>query len=482
MNDSGRKFDPQPMAAAGDVVLLPGPPPMPVIGNMGAIDSMHFHRTLEDWARQHGPLYQFRMMNRHFLATARRADISAILHNRPDQWRRTRRTTEMLEEAASRGVFTAEGDEWRRQRKLVMHALTPEVIQRFFPTMVAMTERLRLRWLAALDAGRQPDLLRDLKAYALDVTIGLAMGQDLNTLENEDIPLQRDIEFIFNRVARRLTSPVAYWRVFRLPVDRAADAANGRIQEAVAGFLAVARARLEAEPARRDKPSNMLEALLVARDAAGSGFSDATVIGNAIVMVFAGEDTTSNTMAWLIDLLSTNLESASKLTQEADSVLGTAPLASDWRRLDGLPWLDACTREAMRLKPVAPILAAEPTRDVMLGDTMVPAGMVVFMLLRHAFELDSGLGQPQQFLPARWLQTPGKEGMDDPSRKLLPFGGGPRFCPGRYLAQTEIRMVLAMLARNFVIERAPQAPVVDELFTFTMTPSTLPVLLRRRAL
>ena len=41
----------------------------------------------------------------------------------------------------------------------------------------------------------------------------------------------------------------------------------------------------------------------------------------------------------------------------------------------------------------------------------------------------------------------------------MPFGGGPRFCPGRYLAMLEIGMVTAMLMRNFHIERVGSEPV-----------------------
>jgi hypothetical protein len=81
---------------------------------------------------------------------------------------------------------------------------------------------------------------RDLKAYTLDVTIGLAMGQDINTLELEEHPLQRDIEFLFRLVARRLTSPFTYWRVpvLKRAQDREADAASARIQQAIFGFIA----------------------------------------------------------------------------------------------------------------------------------------------------------------------------------------------------------------------------------------------------
>jgi cytochrome P450 len=62
----------------------------------------------------------------------------------------------------------------------------------------------------------------------------------------------------------------------------------------------------------------------------------------------------------------------------------------------------------------------------------------------------------------------------------MPFGAGPRFCPGRHLAMLEIRMVLGMLARNFEVYRAPGTEPPGELYAFTMMPSELFVRLRPR--
>jgi cytochrome P450 len=481
MSKRGGKLEHHQIAATRSVESLPGPPGLPVFGNIGRLDAMRFHSTLEQWAREYGPIYKLRLMNQIFVATARREDISYILHERPGLWRRVERASTILQEVGVRGLFTSEGEDWRRQRKLVMHALTPEVIHRFYPTLVAMTERLQRRWTAAVDASRQPAMLRDLKAYALDVTVGLAMGEDLNSLENESNPLQRDIEFLFNRVARRLTSPIEYWRSFKLPVDRKTDAAVARVQAAAESFVRRARMRLDASPGLREKPSNMLEAMVAERDLPDSGMTDEDLVGNAVVMVFAGEDTTSNTIAWLLHLLCGAPPALARLTTETDTVLGPDIVLRDHGQLDQLPWLDLCTRESMRLKPVAPMLGFEPIQDLVLGDVYLPAGIVVFPLMRYAFTLDTKLERPSEFLPERWLAAQG-EALDDPARKLLPFGAGPRFCPGRYLAMTEIRLVVSMLARSFSLSPLPGAAPVEEVFTFTMTPSALPVLLQRRTL
>ncbi|MGR9091618.1 MAG: cytochrome P450, partial [Gammaproteobacteria bacterium] len=61
-----------------------------------------------------------------------------------------------------------------------------------------------------------------------------------------------------------------------------------------------------------------------------------------------------------------------------------------------------------------------------------------------------------------------------------PFGTGPRFCPGRNLALAEIKIVLAMLCRNFDLALTdPTQPVVEKL-SFTMLPDNLFVTFSRR--
>lgn len=62
----------------------------------------------------------------------------------------------------------------------------------------------------------------------------------------------------------------------------------------------------------------------------------------------------------------------------------------------------------------------------------------------------------------------------------MPFGGGPRFCPGRNLALVETRMVATMLYRHFDVELVSDPTAVGERFSFTMAPTQLHVRLHPR--
>jgi cytochrome P450 len=458
---------------------LPGPRPLPWIGNLHQVDKSAFHRSLEEGAAEWGPLYRFHFGRTPAVVISDASLMLPLLRDRPDALRRSSRLSKLLDGAnGAGGVFTAEGEAWRAQRKLVTRALTPEVIRKFHPTLHALVQRLATRWRGLAEAGAPIDIARDLKALTLDVTVALAMGEDINTLEHDDNPLQRDIHLLFHRVGKRLRSAVDYWKVFKLRADREADAATARVRAAMLALIAKARAQLQADPELRQRPANLLQSMLVARDAPDSGVTDEAVIGNALTMVFAGEDTTSSTLAWLVLLLARDAAVAGRLAAECDEVLGEQRVLADAAALERLHYTEAVVHETLRLKPAAPLMAVETPVEREVGGVLMPAGTRMFMLTRLVAQDAARFPDPRRFDPGRW--TGRTDVTSEPNRQMLPFGGGPRFCPGRYLALVEAKMITSMLARNFRLEALPGIDEVREVFTFTMNPSAVPVRLHPR--
>ena len=109
----------------------------------------------------------------------------------------------------------------------------------------------------------------------------------------------------------------------------------------------------------------------------------------------------------------------------------------------------------------------------------VPAGTDIFLLVRAAAGCAPSSRPAPRFEPRD--DVPAGPGAGPGRATTLPFGYGPRMCPGRNLALAELRSVTLMLARNFDIEAVPQALPVSEVFSFTLVPQHLRVRLRRRA-
>ncbi len=461
-------------APASRLQDLPTPPGLPVLGNLLQLAAGDVHRQLEDWSARHGPMFRISVGKSHALVVNDPAVENALLRHRPNEMARNPSVGSLMSELGPTGLFSAEGERWRRQRRLVMRALTPEAIANFHPTLLTVTRRLQARWTEAARAGTPVDVVRDLKRYSIDVTTWLAMGVDVDTLTHADNPLQTDVEYIFATLGRRLRMPVRYWHWLKLPADRRADAAMARIAEVSTRLIEQARTRLAADPALRARPSNILEALLLARDEPGSEFTDDDVRGNVATMLFAGEDTTANAIAWLLYFLASKPPVQQRARDEADALLGERSVADRPRELDALDYLEAAAIESMRLKPVAPLMSLKALCDLDLGGLHVPRGTLVFMVHRATALDPRHFSDPFAFDPGRWLGDAAEQA-DDPKRKLFPFGGGPRYCPGRYLAMVEIKLVASMALHAFDLSVAVDPDHIREHFTFTLGPETLPL-------
>ena len=462
------------------IEVLPGPRGLPLLGNLLQVRPVRIHRDIEDWCRRYGGLFRVRFGPILTLVVADHQLVNAVMRERPEGYRRpavTKRVaTEMMGQT---GLFLAEDGEWRKQRHMVMQGFAPHAIRAYFPALVQVALRLEQRWTRAAGAGASIDLARDLKRYTVDIVAGLAFGTEVNTIEHEDDALRGHLDTIFSGLARRSFALLPHWRWFRLPADRRLERSVAAVRSAVDNFVSQARARLGANPALRERPSNLLEAMIVAADQPGSGIDDRTVAGNVQTMLLAGEDTTANTLGWMIWLLHRHPQ-ALRRAQDEVRRLAPEPGAFSIEQMDALDWLDACAQEAMRLKPVAPFMPLEALRDTSIGDVAVPAGTLVWCVLRHDSVAEPYFSQPAQFLPERWLAEGAAAGLCADKRAASPFGSGPRTCPGRYLAMLEIKVAMAMLLARFDIDAVdtPDGGEAREQMGFVMSAVGLRMRLR----
>jgi cytochrome P450 len=450
---------------------LPGPRGWPLLGNMLQVDTGTLHLTAEKWSRQYGEYFRFRIGPRQILALGNPEAIAAALRDRPDVFQRTSRIAKISREMGFVGLFSANGEAWRRQRPMVMASFDPAHIKTYFPALGKVTERFARRWQRAASAGESIDLQADLMRYTVDVTAGLAFGADINTLESDREVIQSHLDKVLPSLFRRLMSPFGYWAWLE---NRKLGTHLAALHRAVADFIGQARARMAANPSLREKPANLIEAMIAARDTPGSGLNDGDVAGNVLTMLLAGEDTTANTLAWMIYLLHRHPEALQRARQE----VATKDLHK-YEDMTALPFVDACINETMRLKPVAPIIMLEPIRDAVVGGIDVPAGTIVMCLMRAGPTDARHFPDPQTFDPARWLSG---AGASSTKRVAMPFGAGPRLCPGRYLALLEMKMAMAMLLSRFEIESVgtPDGAEAREHLAFTMAPVGLRLKLKNR--
>ena len=451
----------------------PGPSGLPLVGNLLQLDLKQLHRVLERWSHEFGPLYAFRLGRKPVVVVADPEIIQNILRQRSNLYRRLGTIESVFQERGITGVFSAEGNDWKRQRRLTAHALDAGHLRQFFPARTKVTERLKNRWSLAADSQATSEVQQDLMRYTVDVTTNLAFGYDMNTLEKEGEVIQGHLEKTFPMINRRINAPFPYWRYLGLPADRALDRVLVAIRETINGFIMRTKERLAQNPELAAHPTNFLEAMLGANAVGEAAFTDDEVYGNVLTLLLAGEDTTANTLAWMIHLMIKHPEVQARMRTEVMQVVGKGGLLGQLADIDRLPYIEAVTHETMRLKPVAPVQFFEPGEDAEIAGVAIPKHTALMVPTLHGPLQETHFGAATEFRPERWLETETPSACPHNTKAFLPFGGGPRFCPGRQLAMVEIKTVMAMLCAAFEVTKTEHLEPVREMFSFTMMSENL---------
>jgi cytochrome P450 len=226
---------------------------------------------------------------------------------------------------------------------------------------------------------------------------------------------------------------------------RRMNAARRVLDEIV--YEEIAHRRTAPDPGRQD----ILSLLLTASDEDGSRLSDEEVRDQVMTLMFAGHDTSTSTLSFLLYELARNPDPLARVLDEQERVLGGAPPTP--AQLHGsLPYLDMVLDETLRLYPPAWIGPRRAVREFEFGGYRVPAGAYVNYSSWASHRLPEVFPQPEAFIPERF----------EPERKAalprgayVPFGGGSRICIGKRFGQTEVKLVATLILQRHGLELLP---------------------------
>ena len=170
---------------------LPGPSRLPLLGNAHQLArTSRLHLTAEGWARRYGPIIRVNIGRRRIIGISDADEIHRILRERPDGYRRWSEQEIVIREMGPGemlppGVFIAEGETWRRQRRLVITALNTNHLHRYFD-VVAHDDRATAQAPDRRGARRGVSWRSRTSSPPIRWTRSpeLAFGHDLNTLEH----------------------------------------------------------------------------------------------------------------------------------------------------------------------------------------------------------------------------------------------------------------------------------------------------------
>ncbi|KQP55127.1 cytochrome P450 [Methylobacterium sp. Leaf108] len=356
------------------------------------------------------------------------------------------------------GLLTAEGEEWRLQRRTLAPIFSARHVVDFAVAMNGAGARIARR-LSRRD-GTTIDVALEMTRVTLDVLERTIFTRGLSS----------DPDALGRAITRFLEAvgPIDPLDVFRIPafVPRI-----GRIraQPAIRYFEEVVDeliARRKALIAGGDAPADLLTLLLRAQDPeTGKGLTDLEVKANIVTFIAAGHETTANALTWALYCLSQDPESLRRLEAEVDAATGET---GDFDVAD-LPFTKAVLEETMRLFPPVPFMSRQAIAEDRIGRIKIPRGSLVmvapYVLHRHRTLWDD----PQAFVPDRFL---GENRAAIPRFAYLPFGAGPRVCIGQSFSLQEASLVLAHIVRSVRLAMAADHPPVVPLHRVTLRPES----------
>ncbi|SQD80384.1 cytochrome P450 [Moritella yayanosii] len=461
---------------------LPGPKQQVILGNFTQISAESFHTHLEQWAKEYGSAYQMRLLNKPYLVISDPKIGLEIIKQRPKLFNRTERLEWLFADLGIHGVFSSNGDKWKRQRRLIMPAFSYKTLANFVPQLKSLSINLQAAIDKKIATGEVFNVHKLLQYFTIDITTSLVFGYQTNMLlGNADTSLRDNIDRLFRALNKRSKYPFPWWRYIRTPETRRIDKAREEVYQLAVSMITKAKVDLAGNSVLADEPETILQAMIVASDSEESKLTDDELVANILTLLLAGEDTTSNMLAWTLYYLAQNPSLQQQVIDEVSRVCDGDIEKVDLTALEQFEFIEAILREGLRLKGTAPLISAEPTEDTVLSNGIkVPKGTAIFILTRPGGLDEKVVACPEKFNPERWLSTPEKPVCPHLQSSHIPFGAGARHCPGERLAMMEGKAVIARLCWYYVISQPEQAPEVGEEFAFTMRPTNLALTLTPR--
>ena len=325
-------------------------------------------------------------------------------------------------------VLLKDGEEHRTSRKMILPVFHRQAISDYFNTIQSVVTDSIADW------GKLGtfNLSNELSKLTLTVVVKIFLGSE----KTEEI---ERVSQLFNTLVDSLRGTIVKWDTPLTNYGRG-QAARRKISDYIRQIIKERAARGDLE-----QSTDVLSLLLNTVDEDGNKFTETQVINQAIGLLFAGHDTTSSLMNWLLFELGNSPTWRQRLRDECQQVMGDEPISMT--NLRQLPNMTNAIKEGERLYPPAFAISRMATADIEYGGYLIPAGwyVCIFPMLTHLLPeiyKDPDLFDPDRFAPPR------EEDKKQPY-SLIGFGCGVHSCIGVELAQMEMKIILSTLLQKY---------------------------------
>jgi cytochrome P450 len=348
------------------------------------------------------------------------------------------------------GLVTSEGDEWRRQQRLMRAYFTPKAAASYAELIDDCIERKLTNWDRA---GGVVDLHEDMVDVSLELVCRALFGLDAGRLQSIVRDAAQAVQQ-WHSDCQALCLPYPHY--FPIPSNYRYRKRTRALNRAVYALIRDVRASGGAG-------HGLLGALLNAKDEEGNAISDQELRDQIVTLFLAGHDTTASSLALTLYELSYRPDLQQQIAQEL-------------QRGEPSECLEHVLKETLRLYPAVHLVGRTALADVKLGKFLIRRGEEVILPLQVMQRNPRLFSRPDEFVPERWAGLP----PTCPRYAHLPFSTGPRVCIGQALAMAELRGIVAATLRRFRLKPlGKRAPRLENRMTLAPAPGMTRVAVSR---
>ncbi|KAI9253973.1 cytochrome P450 [Phascolomyces articulosus] len=363
------------------------------------------------------------------------------------------------------GIFVANGEQWRYQRKaasLIFNAANfrDNFSQVFVKEVNTMSEHVLDKKAAS---GETIDFQDIIYKFTLESFVNIGFGKNLDILTSEEnVPFAVSFDYCQHVAFERVINPFTDVRDKVKSIFRPGELSHKDHIKIIDDFAFLLVKERREQLKQGHEYSDLLSRFMNARNEKGQPLNDSELRDTVLNFIIAGRDTTAQTLSWGLYYLLTHPRVEAKLVEEVKQYI-TDEVENDptqfYETIKKMVYAHAVFYETLRLEPVVPSNAKMAIQDDVLPDgTHVRKGDLI---LWHPYSMGRAekIWGPdaKEFKPERWVQE-GKL-VRESAAKWPAFHHGPRVCLGQNLATLEGLMALTLLLKRYKFTLAPNQDI-----------------------
>ncbi|KAL9914288.1 putative cytochrome P450 301a1, mitochondrial [Glossina fuscipes fuscipes] len=467
---------------------IPGPKPIPILGNTWRLMPIIGQYTISDVARisfelhrQYGRIVRFSgLIGRPDLLFIFDADeIENCYRNEgPTPFRPSMPSLVKYKSVVRKdffgdlgGVVGVHGEAWREFRSKVQRPILQlSTIRRYLQPLEVITEDFLKRCVVLLDENNElpEDFDNEIHKWSLECIGRVALDTRLGCLspnlppDSEPQQIIDAAKFALRNVAT-LELKAPYWRYFPTPMWTRYVKNMNYFVEICLKYIKNTTVRLKTEGPSKNGETSLLEKVIVTQ----GNEKIATIM--ALDLILVGIDTISMAVCSILYQLATRPEEQHKIHKELKRLLPEPFTPLTINLLDQMHYLKGFIKEVLRMYSTVIGNGRTLQQDTVICGYRVPKGVQAVFPTLVTGNMEQYVTEAHIFRPERWLKPHqgGFEGNLHPFASL-PYGYGARMCLGRRLADLEMQILLAKLLRNYKLEY--NYPALDYSVTFMYAP------------